>query len=338
MRKGALLKFALLALLFLAVERPAPAQAEANELRIAVQPGLTYLTFTLMDHGKLIEKQAKAAGLGDIKVTWHRFAGGDMMNDGLISGSLDIASTGTPAFLTLWARARSSLDVRGIAAYNTLPLTLVTKNPKVQTIKDFTDGDRIAVPAVRASTQAILLQMAAEQAWGPGQHNKLDHLTISRSHPDAMAALVSERSEITAHFGAPPFADLELKRPGMRAILTATQVFGGNVTIGMTYTTAKFRKDNPKLYAAFLAALTEAVDLIKKDTRKAAEIYLEVTKEKTTVDDLVAMMSQPGFEFGTTPQNVVKMAQFMNRIGSISAAPKDWKELFFDNIHHLPGS
>jgi sulfonate transport system substrate-binding protein len=261
-----------------------------------------------------------------------------MMNDGLISGSLDIASTGTPAFLTLWARARSSLDVRGIAAYNTLPLTLVTKNPKVQTIKDFTDSDRIAVPAVRASTQAILLQMAAEQAWGPGQHNKLDHLTISRSHPDAMAALVSERSEITAHFGAPPFADLELKRPGMRAILTATQVFGGNVTIGMTYTTAKFRKDNPKLYAAFLAALTEAVDLIKKDTRRAAEIYLEVTKEKTTVDDLVAMMSQPGFEFGTTPQNVVKMAQFMNRIGSISAAPKDWKELFFENIHHLPGS
>ena len=57
--------------------------------------------------------------------------------------------------------------MRGIAAYNTLPLTLVTKNPKVQTIKDFTDTDRIAVPAVRASTQAILLQMAAEQAWGP---------------------------------------------------------------------------------------------------------------------------------------------------------------------------
>lgn len=78
--------------------------------------------------------------------------------------------------------------------------------------------------------------------------------------------------------------------------------------------------------------------MIKKDPRKSAETYLEVTKEKTTADELVAMMSQPGFEFGTTPQNVVKMAQFMNRIGSISAAPKDWKELFFDNIHHLPGS
>ena len=50
------------------------------------------------------------------------------------------------------------------------------------------------------------------------------------------------------------------------------------------------------------------------------------------------MMSQPGFEFGTTPQNTLKMAQFMHRIGSIVAEPKDWKELFFPEIHGQPGS
>jgi NitT/TauT family transport system substrate-binding protein len=50
------------------------------------------------------------------------------------------------------------------------------------------------------------------------------------------------------------------------------------------------------------------------------------------------MMSQPGFDFGTTPQNVVKMAQFMNRIGSIAVAPQSWKDLFFPDIHGLPGS
>ena len=314
------------------------ARAEANELRIAVQPGLTYLTFTLMEQGKLIEKHAKAAELGDIKVTWYRFAGGNPMNDGLLSGNLDIASTGTPAFFTLWAKARGTLDVRGIAAYNTLPLTLVTRNPNIKTIKDFTEADRIAVPAVKASTQAIILQMAAEQAFGPGQHGKLDHLTITRAHPDAMAQLLSERGEISAHFAAPPFADLELKRPGMRAILTATQVFGGNVTIGMSYTTGKFHRENPKLYSAFLSALSESIDMIKKDPRKAAQIYLEATKEKTTVDELLAIMNQPGFEFGTTPQNTLKMAQFMHRIGSIAAEPKDWKELFFPEIHKQPGS
>jgi len=328
---------ALIAALALTLQ-PSRLLAEANEIRIAIQPGLTYLPFVLMEHGKLIEKHARDAGLGDVKVAWHKVSGGDVMNDGLISGNLDIAASGTPAFLVIWAKTRNSFDLRGVAAYNTLPLTLVTKNPNIKSIKDFTDNDRIAVPAVRASTQAIMLQMAAEQAFGPGQHTKLDHLTISRGHPDAMAALISERSEITAHFAAPPYTDLELKRPGFHAVTTATEIFGGPVTIGMTYSPAKFRRDNPKLFAAFLAALTESIAGINNDKRKAAETYLAVTKEKTTADDLVAMMSQPGFDFGTTPQNVVKMAQFMNRIGSIAAAPQSWKELFFPEIHQLPGS
>lgn len=120
-----------------------------------------------MDHGKMIEKHAKAAGLGDVKVSWFKFTGGNPMNDGLISGNLDIASTGTPAFFTLWAKVRNTLDVRGIAAYSTLPLTLVTLNPKVQSIKDFTEADRIAVPMVKVSTQAIILQMAAEATFVP---------------------------------------------------------------------------------------------------------------------------------------------------------------------------
>jgi NitT/TauT family transport system substrate-binding protein len=180
--------------------------------------------------------------------------------------------------------------------------------------------------------------MAAEQAFGAGQHARLDHLTISRSHPDAMAAMLSERSEITAHFAAPPYADLELKRPGFHPVLTATGVFGGSVTIGVTYAPAKFRRDNPKLFVAFLAALTESIDMINADRRKAAEIYLQVTKEKTTVDEILTILEQPGFNFGTTPQNLLKMAQFMHRIGSLGIEPKSWQDMFFPDIHHLPGS
>jgi sulfonate transport system substrate-binding protein len=316
----------------------APAAAETTELRVAIQPGLTYLPFTLMENGQLIEKRAREAGLGDVKVTWFKVAGGDVMNDGILSGSVDIAATGTPPFLTLWAKTRASLDVRGVAAYNTLPLTLVARNPNIRSVKDFTENDRIAVPAVKASTQAIILEMAAEKAFGAGQHGRLDHLTISRSHPDAMAAMVTERSEITAHFAAPPYSDLELKRPGFHAVLTATEVFGGSVTVGITYASAKFRRDNPKLFGAFLAALTESIDMINHDRREAAEIYLAMSKEKTSVDDILAILEQPGFNFGTPPQNLLRMAQFMHRIGSIGIEPKSWQDMFFPEIYHLPGS
>ena len=42
-----------------------PARAEADTIRIAIQPGLTYLVLNVMQHQKLIEKTA--AGLPTAK-------------------------------------------------------------------------------------------------------------------------------------------------------------------------------------------------------------------------------------------------------------------------------
>lgn len=314
------------------------ARAETGELRIAIQPGLTYLPFVLLRHDSMIEHAVAKAGLPPLKVSWLIFAGGDMMNDGLLSGSLDIACTGTPPFFTLWAKTRGSLNVRAIAAYNSLPLTLNTIDPAVKTIKDFTDKDRIAVPAVRASTQALMLEMESEHVFGPGQYARLDGLTVSRAHPDAMAAMLSGRTEITAHFSAPPYTEQELKDPRVHTVLTATQAVGGPFTVGVCYATQKFHDANPKTYRAYLAALTAAVGRSKADPHQAAVEYLDVTKERLTVAELVSIMSEPGFDFSTTPRNTVQVAQFMYRIGAIKQQPKTWQDLFFPEIYDQTGS
>jgi NitT/TauT family transport system substrate-binding protein len=314
------------------------AAAEVSEIRIAQQPGLTYLPFILLEANRLVEKHAKAAGLGDVKVTWFRFSGGNVMNDALLSGNLDIANSGPPAFLTLWARTKGNLAVRGIAAYNSLPLHLNTRNPAVRSIRDLTDKDRIAVPAVRASMQAMLLQMEAERVFGPGQHGRLDALTVSRGHADAMAQLFQDGSEINAHFAAPPFTALELARPGIRTILTAEDVLGAPATVGLAYTTARFHDQNPKAYAAFFAALREAIEFIRTNRREAAEIFVKTTKVKSTVDEIVAQLSEPKTEFGLTPQGMLKFAHFLHRTGQIKERPDTWQDLFFPAIHSAPGS
>jgi NitT/TauT family transport system substrate-binding protein len=291
-----------------------------------------------MQHDKLIEQRAAAAGLGTVAVTWWQVSGGNVMNDAMLSGNLDIANSGTPAFFPMWARTRGSLDVKGIAAYNALPLKLNTNNPNVRTIKDFTEKDRIALPAVKASSQAIVLQMACEQLFGPGQHDRLDAITISRAHPDSMMALLSARSEITAHFAAPPFQDQELRQPGIHTVLNSFDVTGGPTTVGMSYTTRKFHDENPKLYGVFLATLTDVIASIHADKRGAAEIYLAATKEKDTLENILAIVNDPEFQFGTTPQHTVKIIAFQHRIGSIKQNPASWQDLFFPEIHAMPGS
>jgi NitT/TauT family transport system substrate-binding protein len=186
-----------------------------------------------------------------------------------LSGSLHFSSVGAPSLITLWGRTKGNLGVMGVSALTTYPLYLNVRNPNVKSIKDFTDKDKIAVPAVKVSTQAIMLQMAAEKAFGEGNHYKLDPYTITLSHPDGMAALMSNTGGVDAHFTTSPFHEQELKIPGVRTLTTSYEILGGRATALVVVTSTKFRDANPKTYSAFFAALKEAVDGINRDKKAA---------------------------------------------------------------------
>src|SRR5512132_100917 len=139
------------------------ARAEMGEIKVAQQYGIGYLPLMVMEEQKLIEKHAKAAGV-DVTVSWAKFAGGNVMNDALLSNSLQFASGGVGPLVTLWARTKGNLDVKAVSAINSMPLYLNTRNPAVKTLKDFTEKDKIALPAVKVPIQALKLHMAPQKA------------------------------------------------------------------------------------------------------------------------------------------------------------------------------
>jgi NitT/TauT family transport system substrate-binding protein len=316
-----------------------PLRAEVNEIHAAQQFGLSYLALMMMEDGKLVEQQAKAMGLGDVKVTWAKLGGPGAMNDALLSGGLDFGTGGVPSLITLWAKTRGTAqEVRGVGALNSMPVNLVTSNPAVKSIRDFTDKDKIAVTTVKVSTQALLLQMAAAREFGDDNYAKLDPLTVSLPHPDAMTALLSGSGTITAHFSSPPFQYQEAAKPGIRTILNSYDILGGPATFNVVWSTAKFRDANPKAYAAFVAAFEQATASINRDKRGAAEIYKRMSGSKESVDELLKMMEDPLVEYTLAPKSTTKTAEFMARIGTIKQKPDSWKDLFFPNVYGLAGS
>ncbi len=317
----------------------AAARGEVNEVRAAQQFGLSYLALMIMEDSKLVEKQAKAAGLGDIKVSWAKLGGPGAMNDALLSGSLDFGSGGVPSLITLWSKtAGTPNEVRGVGALNSMPVDLVTSNPDVKSIRDFTDKDKIAVTTVKVSTQALLLQMAAAQAFGEQNYAKLDPLTVSLPHPDAMTALLGGSGTITAHFSSPPFQYQEVARPGVRKILNNYEILGGPATFNVVWAQARFRDANPKTYAAFVAALEEATASINRDKRAAAEVYKRMSGTRESVDELLKMMEDPLVDYTLAPKSIMKTAVFMAKVGTIKDKPASWKDLFFPNVYALAGS
>ncbi|HZB37847.1 MAG TPA: ABC transporter substrate-binding protein, partial [Beijerinckiaceae bacterium] len=159
------------------------ALAEASKLRVAKQYGLGYLQLMVMEDQKLIEKHTTDAGLGDVTVDWGTFRSSDVMNDALISRNLDFACLGLPGLITIWSKTRGNYDVRAATGLNVLPLILNVRDPAIGSLKDFKEEHRIALPAVKVSMQAIILQMAAAKEFGEANFQKLDHLTVSLAHP-----------------------------------------------------------------------------------------------------------------------------------------------------------
>ena len=315
-----------------------PASAEIGDITIAKQYGVSYLPLMLMERDKLLEKYAKAAGLGDVKVHWQTFAGGSVMNDALISGNLQFASAGVPPFATLWEKTRGNLNVRAVCAMSSLPSYLNTRNPNVKSIKDLSDADKIALPAVKVSNQAIYLQMATAAAFGIENYNKFDKLTVTMSFVDGTVAMLSGSGEINNHFVSPPFAQLQLEKPGIRNILNSYDVMGGPATLIVIYAAEKIQKDNPKTYAAFLSAFEEATNAVNKDKRAAAEYYVRETKSKDTVEMVERILNDPQVEFTMTPKSISKYTDFMYKVGALKTRPTSWKEMFFPDVHQLPGS
>lgn len=314
-----------------------PGAARAAELRVAIQDGLAYLPFIIMQHERLVEKHAQAAGVPEVKVSWTRLASGAVMNDALISGSLDIATGGVPGMVTLWARTRGNLNVRGVGAWVSVPNYLNVRSPNVKTIKDLGEKDRIAVPAVRVSNQALYLQMLAEQLYGPGQHGRFDPLTVSMAHSDGLAAMLSPVSEVTAHFTIEPYASMQRER-GARTLLTSFDILGGPATTSVVWTTQRFHDGQPRLYGAFVKAMEEAFEIINRDRKAAAAYYLKVTMTKESPEAVARMLDDPLIRWGIAPSNIMKQVEFMHRIGSIKVKPDSWRDLFFPNVHALPGS
>ena len=141
-----------------------------------------------MVSGGILQKEADKLGLGKIDATVTTLSGPGPVTDALLSGAADYGTAALPSLLTLWDKTHGTAnEVKAVGAVSNGAMVLYTINPNIKTIADFTDKDRIAVPSVRISFNAMMLEMAAEKQWG--DPHKLDHLTVGLGHPDAVAAL-----------------------------------------------------------------------------------------------------------------------------------------------------
>ena len=316
------------------------AHAEATSIRLSKQYGLPYLSMIVMEQEHLVEAQLTRRGLPNTRVEWTAVAGPAQQLDGLLSGQYDFIAPGVPTLATIWDKTvGTQLEARALCALQSMPYILIARSPTVKTIADFTETDRIALPAVKLTGHALALEMECAKRWGQAEYARLDPLTVTLSHPDAMIQLLSPSGTITAHFTSSPFNYYELALPGMHQVLKSYDVVGSRHTNGSLITTKRFHAANPAIAAAIYAACEQANSFIKTERRQAAEIYLRATKEtRSSLLELEKMVADPDVEYTTRPIATVAFTDFMHQVGRLKHKPASWKDLFFPEAQDQQGS
>jgi len=317
----------------------AHARAETDTVRIVQPYGLLYLPSYVAVDRHLIQDKAAEAGLGAVKVTLTRLASGPAGSDMLLAGDADVAMGGWGPALTLWDKTKGSQKVRAMLPLCSSPMLLVSTDPRIRTIADFTDKDRIAVSAIKVTDQAITLQMAAAKQWGWDQRFRLDPLTVAMSNPDGQLALLGGLSEVRNHATIIPFSVAELESGKAHLVFSSDEVTGPGSTSVVTYVPARFHDANPRLYAAVAAAFEAAIDWINANPREAAEVYLAREPNKNGSAWIEAMIRDPSrVRYGSTPRGMQAHADFMHEVGTLKNKPADWKDLFWENAHTKDGN
>ena len=286
-----------------------------KEINIAEQFGIAYAPLQIMKEQKLLEK-----ALPGVKINWMQYGGPTPIREEMLAGKVDFGFMGSAPVLIGIDNGMKWKYATGISSNE---VALVTDRADINSIKDFSDKDRIAILSP-GSTQHILLCIASYKAFG--DPNKFDNQIVSLSHPDAMDALLAN-TEITAHFSTPPYLDIELAH-GMKVLTTGDEIMGGPFTFITGVALESFYEEHPEEYDAIIRSLNTAIDYINNNMNEAVSTLAPIygVNEAT----LKKQMTYHGTIYSNKLTGIDKLAEEMYRIG-ILKHPISYEDAVFPN-------
>jgi sulfonate transport system substrate-binding protein len=303
---------------------PATAHAQITELRIGVQYGLGNLPLYVARDAGLFDKHMQVQGLGSVAVRIVQFAGGPQIQDGLLSRALEVGA--------------GDQEVLGLTLLSSVPYVW-TVGPRPKTLRDLdAQKDKNGLPAIKVFVPAIFLQMASEQLNGIGKHTSFDPMTVSLAQPEDVISLMAGGDTVGSYLLAPPFGQQTCERPNPQRAWASNKLFGSPIIALATWTTARFRRETPKHVVAFAAAIREAVERIHTNKSQAAAIYVKAEPSKLPPEYFAKRLQELEVRFSLAPENSLKIAEYLARVGVLKHKPNDWKDYYFPELYGENGS
>ena len=280
---------------------------------IVYQPGIGAAPFVILKTQQTLDKQ-----FPHTKFQWVIVNSGAAVREAVISNQGQLGTLGLPPFLVGWDKG---MDWKVLLATSRTDSWLVSKNPRLKSLKDFGPNDKIGVVAPD-SQQAIQLRKAAQDQLGNA--HALDRNLVAIGSADGEQALLS--GQLAAQFSGSPFQEREVAAGG-HIILHSGDTFGP-VGAGLIVLSQGFYNQYPTFSKKIYQDLIDVTSYIEKHHTQTAQ-YLSQDKSGGggKAAQFKTLLDNPNLIFEKTPTGLVAYANFMKSIGLISKAPQSVKDL-----------
>jgi len=334
-----------LATLFVALVFAAPCAAQTRakseraqrpgEIAIGVGHGIGFLPLFIAQDLGLFDKHAKANGLNG-KLVVRRYQTAAPMRQALAKGEIAAGAYGVPAFLMARdATRQTAQELQAISGVTTLPLVLVTARPDIRALDDIKPADKIAVPMLNAP-QVTYLRMQTSP-WFGGRDRVRQQLVVM-PHQDSVEALSSGKG-IAAYFSSPPFTQLALRDPKVRAVTSSAEIMGGKTSFLVMASPKASLASHPKLPDVLAKAIDEASNVIRKDPKRAAMVWLKWEPSHTLDARMVeGILRDLQDDFGSGVFGIEATATYLRRDNRLKEGIWSWKDVVAPAIAAGEGS
>jgi sulfonate transport system substrate-binding protein len=206
-------------------------------------------------------------------VTWQNATSGPPITNGMIAGDLQIGMMGDYPLLMNGATGHATnndTQLVAVIAYNALGGGNGVVVPKDSPYYDLSDlkGKRVSVPFGSAAHGMLL---AALQS----RHLPSDYFALVNQSPEVGSTSIQEK-RVDAHADFVPFAELLPYRGYARKIFDGVET--GQPTFHGVVVRKDFGERYPEIVTAYIKALMEANEWVRKNPEEAAEKIQEWTK------------------------------------------------------------
>jgi NitT/TauT family transport system substrate-binding protein len=161
-----------------------------------------------------------------------------------------------------------------------------------------------------------------------GGWNRLRRQIVVMPHQEALDALTADKDHVAAYFSSPPFTQVALQEPKVRALLSSDDIMGGRTSFLVIAASRETMKAQPRLAEIVSKTIDEASALIRNDPRRAAVIWLKYEPSSSLdVRAAEAILRDLKDDFGSGIFGIEATAAVMNSNGRLKNAPASWKDV-----------